>query len=1144
MDLTSDNGVVIGGRRIISVLFCDVRGSTAAASQLDPEEWAEIMNGAFEQIMQPIYRYEGTVVRLLGDALLAFFGAPIAREDDPQRAVLAALEIQKTVQAYAERVRCQWDVDFQVRCGINTGLVVVGAFGGEQHAEYTAMGDAVNLAARMEQTAQPGTVQISEATYRLVAPLFDVEDLGGIEVKGKDEPQRAYRVLAKRAEPGPLRGIPGLQTPLTGRRTEFATMVSAIERLRRGGGSVIFLLGEAGLGKSRLIRELKQYTSNVYPTTRWYQTGSFSYEKAQPYGQVQHLLRSVCRIAGDDTPAQQREKIAGAVSEMALPDPEQTRRALAVLFGVAEESAAETRLEGETFKGSLFASMIPFWQAIASTYAVVVCFDDMQWMDAASAELLEHVLRNIGEVPLHMLCAMRPSMQSAGWALMEYAESQFGEHVSRIALPPLSQEENEQLLDSLLPAGDTSASVREQILRKAAGNPLFVEEVVRVLRDQAAKAQREEPRAWSTQRELDIEIPDNLQTLLIARVDHLDPEVRETLMLASVLGTSFDFTVLTHVAGRDAAELSEHMHELQLQGLIKETARSPEPMYRFVHILLQETAYRMILRRQRRQYHLRVAETLEELYADNLSDRAVVLAHHFDSAGERERASHYYARAGNAALRLYSLQEAIAHFSRALELLRQQEPEHITEEWTWLYICKGRAFELDTHFDDALDTYNEMEALAQQYQDRHLELAAKVARLPLYAVPTRLFDPELGRTEGEQALVLAREMGDEAAESRLLWSLSNVYALTNRLEIATEYGERSLALAEKLGLRDQIVMTLTDLGVFCYAADGRLNQAQDALQRASEISREINDLPMLGDDLASLALVSVLAGEYEQAIHYSAEAAEVSESIHNLWGQSYSRYKVGMAYWEQGNPDRAIDTIQTCLRLGEEAGFLASKVEPRVDLATIYSCLGAADRALAELDLVMAVPTTRHLPDHAYVLATQTHVLLCTGDREGAQKLMETYRDDHADATWPSYRGPLRIAEAELALAREEFQRAADITGHALNDLRRYGIRSQIPNALLMRGRALTRLGGREAARECLRQAQAEADALGSRWMLWQIQSALADVVDDASEAEALRTQAHAIIDEIVRRLSDPALRRSFLGAPPISALRQSIASP
>ena len=257
-DRRAESGAMEGERRVVTMLFCDVTGSTAMAEQLDPEEWADLMNGAFEHLLAPVYRYEGTLARLMGDAILAFFGAPISHEDDPQRAVLAGLDILEGIRAYREQVLRERGLDFDVRVGINTGLVVVGEIGSDLRVEYTAMGDAVNLAARMEQTAQPGTVQVSHDTYRLVSKVFEFEPLGEIEVKGRAAPVTAYRAL--RPLPGAIqpRGVEGLRSPLVGRARELDLLHSRVEELLAGRGQIVSLIGEAGLGKSRLAAELRQ----------------------------------------------------------------------------------------------------------------------------------------------------------------------------------------------------------------------------------------------------------------------------------------------------------------------------------------------------------------------------------------------------------------------------------------------------------------------------------------------------------------------------------------------------------------------------------------------------------------------------------------------------------------------------------------------------------------------------------------------------------------------------------------------------------------------------------------------------------------------------------------------------------------------
>src|SRR5215211_2666162 len=298
---------MLGERRVITMLFCDVKGSTAAAEKVDPEIWTEIMNGVFEHMIRPIYKYEGLVPRLMGDAILAFFGAPITHEDDPQRAVLAALEIQEGIQPYAEEIRLRQGLAFGLRVGINTGLVVVGEIGSDLRMEYTAIGDAINLAARMEQTATVGTIQISEETYKLVAPFFHVEPLGEVEVKGKAAPIKTYRVLRVKSSPGQLRGLEGLSSPLVGRVAQLDLLHRRLRRLEKGTGSFVAVIGEAGLGKSTLISELKK--SQEDPHSQWLRGDALSYTRSISYFPWRQILRQSIDARESDSPADVRDKL-------------------------------------------------------------------------------------------------------------------------------------------------------------------------------------------------------------------------------------------------------------------------------------------------------------------------------------------------------------------------------------------------------------------------------------------------------------------------------------------------------------------------------------------------------------------------------------------------------------------------------------------------------------------------------------------------------------------------------------------------------------------------------------------------------------------------------------------------------------------
>ena len=539
-----------GQRRVVTILFCDITGSTAAAEQMDPEDWSEVVNQAFEIMIRPVYQYEGTVARLMGDAILAFFGAPIAHEDDPRRAVLAGLDIVRNFAVFREQVQQQWNLNVDVRIGINTGLVMVGHVGSDLQVEYTAMGDAINLAARMEQTAQPGTVHIAPDTYQRIAPLFDVEDLGPLEVKGKSAPIQTYRPLRPKDDPGRMRGIAGLQAPMIGREREWAQIRAAADQAQRGVGQIAFLQGEAGLGKSRLIRELKH---DLDDQTQVFETTSLSFESIQPYGLFQRLVRQLVGAQPSEGPDVLRELIGSHVEDLDELVAE-TRRAFESLFGLVGLDGLAP-LEGEAFKQQLFDTMTAYWQAQTRQRPVILIFDDVHWADTASIDLLEHVLALTEISALLVVIASRPERRSGAWKLLQQVEAGFAHRFTHIRIQPLTAAQSSALVDSLLTISDLPQLLRERILDRSEGNPFYVEEVVRSLIESEAVIRDESGSHWIAQNDgSDIDIPDNVQSLIIARIDRLDEHVRRTLQLAALIGRSFYYRVLSLIATHQPEE--------------------------------------------------------------------------------------------------------------------------------------------------------------------------------------------------------------------------------------------------------------------------------------------------------------------------------------------------------------------------------------------------------------------------------------------------------------------------------------------------------------------------------------------------------------------------------------------------------------
>ncbi|MGE5072980.1 MAG: AAA family ATPase, partial [Anaerolineae bacterium] len=457
---------ISGERRVITILFCDIKGSTAAAEKLDPEDWTEVVNGAFEHMIRPVYKYEGMVARLMGDAILAFFGAPIAHEDDPQRAVLAALDIEAGIEPYSKQVQTGVGIELKLRVGINTGLVVVGEIGSDLRLEYTATGDAINLAARMEQTARPGTIQISEATYKLVAPFFEFEALGEAEIKGKSEPVRTFRVIAAKGTPRQLRGVEGLSSPLVGREAELAALDERLHRLPRGEGAFLAIVGEAGLGKTSLVTEARRRAGAADRLT-WLEGQALSYTQSISYYPWRQVIRRSIGAADNDSPGEVRRILSGGCARLELPL-ERAAFLEAILAVESEETLALVAShQGEALLQHLTGALGDYLRALARESALVVVLDDLHWMDAASLGLLESLMNVIEHNPIAFITMARPDRDARSWAFLEGLRERTDGRFQQFSLEPLPPEHTGALIGNLLGMQGLPEELRRRIMEKA-----------------------------------------------------------------------------------------------------------------------------------------------------------------------------------------------------------------------------------------------------------------------------------------------------------------------------------------------------------------------------------------------------------------------------------------------------------------------------------------------------------------------------------------------------------------------------------------------------------------------------------------------------------------------------------------------------
>lgn len=569
-----------------------------------------------------------------------------------------------------------------------------------------------------------------------------------------------------------------------------------------------------------------------------------------------------------------------------------------------------------------------------------------------------------------------------------------------------------------------------------------------------------------------------------------------------------------------------------------------ELTYLFKHTLTQESAYESLLQKTRRELHRRVGESYEKFYPDRLDEYAALLAHHYDAANDDEKTLEYATRAGDAAARLYANQEAKAFFLRAIEVGKRGGATG--EQLAHLYASLGRVLELSGHYEQALENYEQMRALAKERGDRTMELAALISLGTLRSLSTPVHNPEQAHLLSDESLALARELADRPAEAKILWNLMLLSKFTGHARQAVEYGEQSLEIAREYDpstdtgqrLREQLAFTLNDLALHAYTESGQFDLAQTRMEEARGLWRELKNLPMLTDSLSGSAIIYAMRGEYDQALAAADEARGISESIGNLWGQSYSRWEVGDISWEHGDIGRAIETMEACMRFGEQAGFVAPLVGVQSNLAMLYGEMGSLERGMEYAS--RALEKAEHELEGwlRWPLSALIRLFIWQGDLDKAGVMLERTAGTLSEGFFAI--GVLTaVAKGELALAKRDFPLAVSVADNELARQNQMGARVYRPDLLMVKANALLKQNEFSSGKQTLEQARLVAEAIGSRRMLWRILSALSQVEEaegNQVEAAGLRAQAREIVQSIADH-TPPDLRSEFLKLPDVQAV-------
>ncbi|MGN6867161.1 MAG: ATP-binding protein [Solirubrobacteraceae bacterium] len=1118
---------VDGERRVVTLLAADLVGSTALGETLDPEEARLVVGDAVTRIVAAVESMGGTVEAHAGDGVFALFGAPTAHEDDAERAVHSALRVVEEISGYAADVERGWGITgFAVRVGLATGAVVVGSVGGGDRVEYRAIGDAANTAARLQAAADPATVLADDATRRLVGPLFNWGEPRSLRLKGKAAPTLASQPLSRAG----AAAKPRSHAPLVGRERELAAGKEAIDRVLAGAGGVLFVTGEPGIGKSRLLSELRaQFESSTSAggRTLWLEGRAASYSEMVPYGPFQHLLREWIGLPAGQPELRVRVALRRATDALFGDGATEFHPWLGLVLGLTPGEAGG-ELRPEVARRRAIEATHALLTRLAADGPVVIAVDDLQWADATSLELVETLVAVCDREPVLLVLAQRTEREHACWNLRERALREVPHRTREVALSPLPEHTDEQLLGALVGPTTLPTQLKRQLLATAGGNPFFLEELLHSLEDAGALVCGDG--GWRLERDVDFPVPETVHNVILARLDRLPPESRSLLAAASVLGRQFGRSLLEAVVGVDPGDA---LRELQRLDLVRETRRWPDREYSFKHPLIRDTAYRGLLVERRRELHARTAAALVQLFPERSHENEVILASHLLEAGLLAEALPHLRSAGDGAARVHASHEALEHYGTALSVAERLEADDGTVGA--LHLARGQAFYRSGRFLEARADYEAALEHARTAHDRSLELRALEELGWLQLVAGARIRDAIARLE--DALAIAHELSDDEAKVRLLSHLAVVHSHGLRFAEARRLSRNALHIAGALG-DDQLVAAALDSAKTVAVYLGEFGELRAIVQQLEQILRRYDDSWYLQWTVFESFYPLAAEGLWSQAATAIEAALELNRRIGDRANEPYFLAGLGWLHRARGDYGRA-------LACGRRAAELASALDHRSWIAWSETLLSAT-----LIDLNAFAEAADHLQRglaHAEGVAAPLHVFRCVACLAHAQRALgdldrATTSADRAERLLKEMTTPpgtmfLHGADAILAIARVraaagESERAQTLAGCLVAAARRSGWTEPVAAGSRLLAELHLLAGDTRASERHLRSAlavAADGDLPGEQW---RAHAELAQVLaghGDTSGATAELGKATVIVDRLAARIPVQAIQRKFL---------------
>ena len=1006
-----------GERKQVTVLFCDVVDSSGLAERLGPEGMHEVMDRALRLMAEAVHRYEGTVNQFLGDGVMALFGAPVALEDHAFRAVEAALAIHETLGGYSQQLKAERGVELRLRQGLNTGLVVVGRIGDDLRMDYTAVGDTTHLAARVQALAEPGTVLITEATHRVVEGYVRSEPLGPTTVKGRSEPVSIFKVTGRRRgrtrlEVSAERGL----TQLVGRERELALLHDCLARAKAGRGQVVGIVGEPGVGKSRLLYEFRKSLEGERVT--WLDGHCVAYGQTTPYLPVLDILRANFQIEEGDNPLQIREKLRQGLR---LLDPalEVILPFLCELLGLPAEGESLKYLDPKDKRQKTFEAIRALTMAGSQRGPLVIIVEDLHWIDKTSEDYLAFLIESLAGMAHLLLTTHRPGY-AVRWADKTY--------YTQIPLDLLTESEAETMVGALLGSRDLPSDLIRIIREKAEGNPLFVEEVTTSLLEQGVLVRTNGRISWTGGKA--VEFPATIQDIIRARIDRLEEPVKRTVQTAAVIGREFGLRLLTRISEM-AEEVPRYLDTLKHLELIHEKRFFPELEYIFKHAVTQDVAYQSLLVQKRKELHGAIGRAMEELYASKLEERASILAYHYGRSDHADKAIEYALLAGDCAARLYANAEARIFYQQALTMAQARAP-------------------------------------AQEAERLQIDAMVKLASV---ALTREHWDQDLANLH--RARSLAGQLPDRPRLSRVLYWLGRVHYTTGKVDTSVEYAQEALRLAEELGNEALLAPPVNLLGRAHFIL-GENERASELLARSVQQMGRLGNRIEEATAAGFLAICLAQLGRFPEAVEAAEHGVRTAQAIQHFPTLAACLHYRAQVQVHRGNWSPAVPDLQQGLELAEKGGDVFRTYLLHGMLGWAYVLAG--DHARADAELTRAVEIADRLGTR---MVLGLYVSLLAEARLGMGQVGDALRLSHEalqlaieiNQRWAQSRAHRAMAQALLRSDPADYLAAAQAIGRAIAIQQDLGLKCELPESLVVHGQILRASGEMKRAREMLGQA-------------------------------------------------------------------------